>query len=110
VSLQLFGPPIQQLPWKVLFALWADETPFKFRLLGSITPRTATSYAAVGRSDNSRCWLRAIDRCPKPLASSSICRRTIPGPIAGSRTESSGRRVRFLDRVFDLRARELITR
>jgi len=34
VSLQLFGHPFSSYTWKVLIALWADETPFKFRMLG----------------------------------------------------------------------------
>ena len=89
MSLQLFGHPFSSYTWKVLIALWADETPFKFRMLGPITPRTATSCAAVGRSDSFPCWLTEIGQSPKPLASSSIFKRTILGPTAGSRTESS---------------------
>ena len=32
VSLQLFGHPFSSYTWKVLIALWADGTPFKFRM------------------------------------------------------------------------------
>ena len=28
MSLQLFGHPFSSYTWKVLIALWADETPF----------------------------------------------------------------------------------
>ena len=91
MSLQLFGHPFSSYTWKVLIALWADETPFKFRMLGPDHPENGDdSCAAVGRSDNSRCWLTTIGQWPKPLASSSICRCTIPGLTAGFRTESSG--------------------
>ena len=90
MSLQLFGHPFSSYTWKVLIALWADETPFKFRMLGPDHPENGDELRAVGRSDNSPCWLTAIEQWSKPLASSSICRRTIPGPTAGFRTESSG--------------------
>jgi hypothetical protein len=38
VNLQLFGHPFSSYTWKVLIALWADETPFKFRMLGPDHP------------------------------------------------------------------------
>src|SRR3954452_220057 len=38
VSLQLFGLLFSSYTWKVLIALWADETPFKFRMLGPDHP------------------------------------------------------------------------
>ena len=38
MNLQLFGHPFSSYTWKVLIALWADETPFKFRLLGPDHP------------------------------------------------------------------------
>ena len=38
MSLQLFGHPFSSYTWKVLIALWADETPFKFRMLGPDHP------------------------------------------------------------------------
>ena len=53
MSLQLFGPPFSSYTWKVLFALWADDTRSSSVSLAPITPRTATRYAAVGRPDNS---------------------------------------------------------
>ena len=68
MSLQLFGHPFSSYTWKVLIALWADETPFKFRMLGPDHPENGDELR--------RRW-------PKPLASSSICRCTIPGPTAG---------------------------
>jgi hypothetical protein len=38
VSLQLFGHPFSSYTWKVLIALWADDTPFDFRMLGPDHP------------------------------------------------------------------------
>ena len=38
MSLQLFGHPFSSYTWKVLIALWADETPFEFRMLGPDHP------------------------------------------------------------------------
>ena len=66
MSLQLFGHPFSSYTWKVLIALWADETRFKFRMLGPDHPENGDELR--------RRW---------PLASSSICRCTIPGPTAG---------------------------
>ena len=38
MTLQLFGHPFSSYTWKVLIALWADETPFKFRMVGPDHP------------------------------------------------------------------------
>ena len=38
MSLQLFGHPFSSYTWKVLIALWTDETPFMFRMLGPDHP------------------------------------------------------------------------
>ena len=38
MSLQLFGHPFSSYTWKVLIALWADGTPFTFRMLGPDHP------------------------------------------------------------------------
>ena len=88
MSLQLFGHPFSSYTWKVLIALWADETPFKFRMLGPDHPENGDELRR--RWPFGQFPLLVIDQWSKPLASSSICRRTIPGPTAGFRTESSG--------------------
>ena len=38
MRLQLFGHPFSSYTSKVLIALWADETPFEFRMLGPDHP------------------------------------------------------------------------
>lgn len=38
MSLQLFGHTLSGYTWKVLIAVWAGETPFKFRMLGPDHP------------------------------------------------------------------------
>jgi hypothetical protein len=61
VSLQLFGHPFSSYTWKVLIALWADETPFKFRMLGPDHPENGDELRRRRRPDNSPCWLMVID-------------------------------------------------
>ena len=90
MSLQLFGHPFSSYTWKVLIALWADGTPFKFRMLGPDHPENGDELRRRWPFGQFPCWLTLIDQWSKPLASSSMCRRTIPGPTAGFRTESSG--------------------
>ena len=80
MSLQLFGHPFSSYTWKVLIALWADETPFENG--DELVRRWPFGQFPL--------LVDGDDQWPKPLASSSICRRTIPGPTAGFRTESSG--------------------
>lgn len=38
MTLQLFGHPFSSYTWKLLIALWANETPFEFRMLGPDHP------------------------------------------------------------------------
>lgn len=92
------GPPLQE---KVLISLRADETLFKFRMFGPDHPENGDEMRRRWPRGQFLCWLMVIDQWSKPLASSSMCTRTIPGRPLDSGGEL-GRRVRFLDRVFDL--------
>ena len=79
-------PPIQQ---KVLIALWADETPFKFRMLGPDHPENGDELRRGWPFGQFPCWLMVVDHWSKPLASSIMCRRSIRAqPL------DSGRRAR----------------
>src|SRR4051812_2735127 len=103
VSLQLFGHPFSSYTWKVLIALWADETPFKFRMLGPDHPENGDELRRrwpFGQFpllvDDDRSVAEATCIIEHLQAHHSGPNRWIPdGEL--------GRRVRFLDRVFDLR-------
>ena len=97
MSLQLFGLLFSGLlfssyTWKVLTALSADETPFE----------NGDEHPPLAVRQYSRCWLTTI----RPEAT-CIIEHLAGAPSRAepldSRTEKLGRRVRFLDRVFDLR-------
>ena len=101
VSLQLFGHPFSSYTWKVLIALWADETPF-----GSCAwppspreRRRATPPLAVGQFPLLVDGDRSV---PEQVPSSSIC-----GAPSRAQSLDSGWRARaarsLFDRVFDLR-------
>ena len=38
MTLQLFGHPFSSYTWKALIALWADDTPFEFRMIDGEHP------------------------------------------------------------------------
>ena len=90
MSLQLFGHPFRG---KVLIALWADQTRSSSLCLAPVTRRTAASCAAVRRSDNSRCWLTAIDQWPRPPTSFEHLQAHHPGPHRSIPDGELGRRV-----------------
>jgi glutathione S-transferase len=60
VSLQLFGHPFSSYTWKVLIALWADETPFKFRMLGPDHPENGDELRRRWPFGHSPCWSTVI--------------------------------------------------
>lgn len=103
MSLQLFGHPFSSYTWKVLIALWADETPFEFRMLGPDHPENGIELRrrwAFGQFpllvDGDRSVAEATCIIEHLQAHHAGAHRWIPDG-------ESGRRVRFLDRVFDLR-------
>ncbi len=103
MSLQLFGHPFSSYTWKVLIALWADETPFKFRMLGPDHPENGDElrrrwpfgqFPLLVDGDRSVVEATCIIEHVQPHH---------PGPNRWIPDGELGRRVRFLDRVFDLR-------
>ena len=103
MSPQLFGHPFSSYTWKVLIALWADETPFKFRMVGPDHPENGDELR--------RRWPFGqfpllVDGDRSVVESTCIIEHLQahhPGPNRWIPDGELGRRVRFLDRVFDLR-------
>ena len=103
MSLQLFGHPFSSYTQKVLIALWADETPFEYRILERDFPENFEELKRLwpfGQFpllvDNGRPFAESTPIIEHLQAEHGGIHRWIPdGDI--------GRRVRFLDRFFDLR-------
>jgi glutathione S-transferase len=103
VSLELFGHPFSSYTQKVLIALWADETPFGYRILEQGHPENFEDlkrHWPFGQFplllDDGRPFVESTPIIEHLQAEHGGVHRWIPdGDI--------GRRVRFLDRFFDLR-------
>jgi glutathione S-transferase len=102
VSLQLFGHPFSSYTQKVLIALWADETPFEYRILDPDHPENMEElkrHWPFGQFplllDDGRPFAESTPIIEHLQAEHGGIHRWIPdGDV--------GRRVRFLDRFFDL--------
>ena len=103
VSLQLFAHPFSSYCQKVLIALYADGTPFEYRLLEQDHPENFEELQAplavrqVPDAARRRRAGHRDDSDHRISRRASSRRRT-----AGFRTARWSRRVRFLDRFFDL--------
>jgi glutathione S-transferase len=109
VRLQLFGHPFSSYTWKVLIALWADETPFEFRMLGPDHPENG---AELRRRWPFGQFPLLIDGERTIVESTCIIEHLQahhPGRHAWIPDGEPGRRVRFLDRIFDLRVMSPMT-
>ena len=103
MSLQLFGHPFSSYTQKVLIALWADDTPFEYRILERDFPENFEElkrHWPFGQFplllDDGRPFAESTPIIEHLQAEHGGIHRWIPdGDI--------GRRVRFLDRFFDLR-------
>ena len=102
MSLQLFGHPFSSYTQKVLIALWADETPFEYRILDPDHPENMEElkrHWPFGQFplllDDGRPFAESTPIIEHLQAEHGGIHRWIPdGDV--------GRRVRFLDRFFDL--------
>ena len=102
MSLQLFAHPFSSYCQKVLIALWADETPFEYRLLEQDHPENMEELE--------RPW--PFKQCPllldggRPVVETSCIIEHLqahhPGLNRWIPDGEEGRRARFLDRFFDL--------
>jgi glutathione S-transferase len=100
-TLVLFGHPFSSYTWKVLIPLYADETEFQFRQV----PENEDNYAEL-----KRIW--PFGKFPVLVDNAQVIPETTciiehlqahhPGPNIWIPDGELGRRVRFLDRFFDL--------
>lgn len=103
MTLQLFGHPFSSYTQKVLIALWADGTAFDYRHLGPEYPENGEELKQLWPFNQ---FPLLLDRDQVVVESTCIIEHLQahhPGPDRWIPEGDPGRRVRFLDRVFDLR-------
>ncbi|MGZ2411939.1 glutathione S-transferase [Sphingomonas sp. F9_3S_D5_B_2] len=102
MSLELFGHPFSSYTQKVLIALWADETSFEYR---TIAPDHPENYETLKRHSPFGQFPLLIDD-GKPVFESTVIIEHLQAHHAGKNMwipdGDLGRRVRFVDRFFDL--------
>ena len=102
MSLELFAHPFSSYCQKVLIALWADETRFDYRLLDEAHPANMTElrrHWPFGK------FPLLLDDGVAVIETTPIIEHLAahyPGPNRWIPDGDLGRRVRFLDRFFDL--------
>jgi glutathione S-transferase len=99
--LQLFGHPFSSYTWKVLIPLYADGTEFEFRQV----PENEENYAELKRIWPPGKFPLLLDEGEPVIESTPIIEHLQahhPGPNVWIPEGDLGRRVRFLDRFFDL--------
>jgi glutathione S-transferase len=102
MSLQLFAHPFSSYCQKVLIALWADGTEFEYRMLDQDHPE---NMAELERHWQFRLFPLLLDDDRPVIETTCIIEHLQAhhrGPNAWIPDGELGRRVRFLDRFFDL--------
>jgi glutathione S-transferase len=101
-GLQLFAHPFSSYCQKVLIALWADETPFEYKLIEQDHPE---NFAEVKRRWPFGKFPLLVDDGVSVIETTPIIEHLQahhPGPNRWIPDGDLGLRVRFLDRFFDL--------
>jgi glutathione S-transferase len=102
LSLQFFGHPFSSYTQKVLIALWADETPFEYRMLDPDHPENGEElrkHSPFGQFPLLIDDGKALFETTPIIEHLQACH---PGPNRWIPDGALGRRARFLDRFFDL--------
>ena len=100
MSLQFFGHPFSSYTQKVLIALWANETPFDYRMV-----EDPDNAAELKRHSPFGLFPLILDGDPAIFETSIIIEYLqdhYPGPNRWIPDGDEGLRARFLDRFFDL--------
>jgi glutathione S-transferase len=102
VSLQFFGHPFSSYTQKVLISLWADQTPFEYKLLEQAHPE---NFEELKRHSPFGLFPLLLDDGRPVIETTCIIEHLQahhPGPNRWIPDRELGRRVRLLDRFFDL--------
>lgn len=101
MSLELYGHPFSSYTWKALIPLYANETPFHLRQV----PEDAETYSELKRLWPFGKFPTLVDDgqvIPEATCIIEHLQAHHPGPNVWIPEGELGRRVRFLDRFFDL--------
>lgn len=101
MTLALYGHPFSSYTWKVLIPLYADGTEFEFRQV----PENEETYAELKRIWPFGKFPLLLDNDKPVMETTCIIdhlQARYPGPNIWIPDGELGRRVRFLDRFFDL--------
>lgn len=102
MSLELFGHPFSSYTQKVLIALWANHTPFEYRMLDQEHPE---NFDELKRHSPFALFPILLDDGAAIIETTPIIEHLqahYPGPNLWIPDGELGRRVRLLDRFFDL--------
>ena len=102
MSLEFFGHPFSSYTQKVLIPLWANETPFDYRVIGPDEPE---NIERLKQHSPYGMFPLLIDDGRSVFESTTIIEyldARHPGPIRWIPDGEAGLRARFLDRFFDL--------
>ena len=102
MSLELFGHPFSSYTQKVLIALWSDETPFEYRMLDQDHPE---NMEELKRHSPFGLFPLLLDDGRPVIETTCIIEHLQayhPGPNRWIPDGELGRKVRLLDRFFDL--------
>ena len=103
MTLQLFGHPFSSYTWKVLIPLWANETPFTFRLVDPDHPENGEELQRRWPFGQFPLLLDGDQAVPESTCIIEHLDVHHPGANRWIPDGELGRRVRLLDRIFDLR-------
>ncbi len=103
MSLDLFGHPFSSYTWKVLIALWADNTPFNFRMIDGDHPDNMEELKPHWPFGQFPLLLDDGVAVAEATCIIEHLQAHHPSPNRWIPDGDLGRRVRFLDRFFDLR-------
>lgn len=103
MSLALYGHPFSSYTQKVLIALYENDMPFEFRLLGPDTPQHAADWLRLWPLRKFPVLLDGQRRVAETSIVIEYLQLTHPGPVRLLPDDPlAALEVRFLDRCFDL--------
>jgi glutathione S-transferase len=102
VSLELFVHPFSSYSWKALIPLWADGTPFDYKKVGGDDPEVGARLAELWPFAKFPVLVDGSRAIPEATCIIEHLQAHHPGPNVWIPDGDLGRRVRFLDRFFDL--------
>jgi glutathione S-transferase len=101
VSLEFFGHPFSSYTWKALIPIWADETPFEYRKVFE-DPAASADLAAAWPLAKFPTLVDDGQVIPEATCIIEHLQARYPTQNVWIPEGDLGRRVRFLDRFFDL--------